>query len=205
MVSKAETEKVEEEVARKNTEELVLPPPEFERQTLGAFVMLFRYKRRNFFSKSELQVLLVHRNDYDLWNLPGGGCNPGEDPIDAAIREVLEKIGLRVGLIFPNASTRTYAGALDEESHLPGERRHDHFVTYVGSILGGELRISSEANEIRWFSITNLPENLYSKHQLLINVTTSEVWQTENMPKVIEYSIKNHKFIPNSLGPESQG
>jgi ADP-ribose pyrophosphatase YjhB (NUDIX family) len=26
------------------------------------------------------QVLLCHRRDVDLWNLPGGGCNDGEPP-----------------------------------------------------------------------------------------------------------------------------
>lgn len=42
------------------------------------------------------RVLLCHRRDYDLWNLPGGGLEKNEAPWEGVVREVKEETGLRV-------------------------------------------------------------------------------------------------------------
>ena len=42
------------------------------------------------------RVLLVHRTDYDLWNLPGGALEAGETPWEGAIREIKEEIGVTI-------------------------------------------------------------------------------------------------------------
>ena len=41
-------------------------------------------------------MLLCHRRDHDLWNLPGGALEHGEAPWDGVIREVREETGLEV-------------------------------------------------------------------------------------------------------------
>jgi 8-oxo-dGTP pyrophosphatase MutT (NUDIX family) len=55
------------------------------RHSLGAFAIIFDEQNR---------VLLSHRRDMDLWNLPGGGVESGELPTEAVIREVKEETGL---------------------------------------------------------------------------------------------------------------
>ncbi len=55
--------------------------------TLGAFAIIFDNHQR---------VLLSHRRDMDAWNLPGGGVESGETPVEAVIREVTEETGLEV-------------------------------------------------------------------------------------------------------------
>ena len=42
------------------------------------------------------KILLCHRRDYDLWNLPGGGLEKNESIQSGLIREVKEETGLAV-------------------------------------------------------------------------------------------------------------
>jgi 8-oxo-dGTP pyrophosphatase MutT (NUDIX family) len=49
--------------------------------SIGAFAILFDDQGR---------VLLCHRRDRDMWNLPGGGVESGELPTEAVVRETKE-------------------------------------------------------------------------------------------------------------------
>ena len=48
------------------------------------------------------RLLTCLRDDYDWipfpahWDLPGGGAEPGETPVDCALRELAEEFGLRL-------------------------------------------------------------------------------------------------------------
>jgi 8-oxo-dGTP diphosphatase len=52
---------------------------------LGVFAIILDGQKR---------VLLCHRRDHDLWNLPGGRLETGEAPWQGVIREVKEETGL---------------------------------------------------------------------------------------------------------------
>lgn len=41
-------------------------------------------------------LLLKHSYGPDVWSLPGGGLGKGEDPLEAALREVREELGLEL-------------------------------------------------------------------------------------------------------------
>lgn len=43
------------------------------------------------------KILLGKRKDSDQWSLAGGGIDPGEEPIEAAERELFEEFGLQPG------------------------------------------------------------------------------------------------------------
>src|SRR5262249_7806376 len=43
-------------------------------------------------------VLLARRDRPPIWNLPGGGVEPGEAPWDAAVRETREEVGVEVAI-----------------------------------------------------------------------------------------------------------
>ena len=55
--------------------------------SISSFVVIFDEKKR---------VLLSHRRDQDIWNLPGGGMEIGELPPEAVIRETFEETGLKI-------------------------------------------------------------------------------------------------------------
>ena len=97
------------------------------------------------------QVLMCHRSDMDMWNLPGGGVENGELPIEAVIREVKEETGLDV--------------EIEKLSGIYGKQYKDELVfTFICRIVGGELTTSSESSELRFFPVNSLPSNTIIKH-----------------------------------------
>src|SRR5438067_5755498 len=42
---------------------------------------------------ASVEIALVHRHRYDDWTLPKGKPNPGESPLETALREVREETG----------------------------------------------------------------------------------------------------------------
>ena len=110
--------------------------------TIGAFAVILN---------EASHVLLCHRTDKDLWNLPGGRVEPDETPWGAVAREVLEEVGLVVAV---QRLLRIYA--------VP--RRRDVVFSFLCSITGGELRTSDEADSICWFNAEALPENTSRRH-----------------------------------------
>ncbi len=79
----------------------------------------------------EGRILMVkqHHEERDLWMVPGGGIEEGENSIEAAIREAKEETGLDIEVI-------GVAWHIEEVSPERGQR----FVNYmIGKVVGGEL------------------------------------------------------------------
>lgn len=53
----------------------------------------------------------------DLWELPAGTIEPGEVPLDCAVRELEEETGYRAGRIVPLGTFYTTPGMTDELMH----------------------------------------------------------------------------------------
>src|SRR5437660_7857680 len=96
---------------------------------IGAFGIIVDEQRR---------VLLCHRRDVDLWNLPGGGVEIGEMPWQTVVREVKEEVGLDVVV-------RRLAGI-----YIHPTRSNIAF-SFVCEIVGGKPETSDEADAIKYF------------------------------------------------------
>lgn len=46
-------------------------------------------------------ILMQHRSDFDVWGIPGGNAEEGEDLQSIAIRETMEETGLRIWNLKP--------------------------------------------------------------------------------------------------------
>nr|WP_269635094.1 NUDIX domain-containing protein [Mastigocladopsis repens] len=104
---------------------------------MGVFAVIFDSAKR---------VLLCHRTDMDLWNLPSGAMEEGETPWVAVVREVEEEVGL----------------VIEVERLLGIYSRPDQNEVAFGflcGVVGGSLRCSDEADSIEYFEIDQIPRN----------------------------------------------
>jgi 8-oxo-dGTP pyrophosphatase MutT (NUDIX family) len=99
------------------------------------------------------RVLLGRRSDTGGWALPGGIIDPGEEPADAAVREIFEETGViavperLVSVSVPPPIT--YRNG-DQVQYL------DH--TFRCRAVGGEARVNdAESIEVGWFPLGALP------------------------------------------------
>jgi 8-oxo-dGTP diphosphatase len=93
------------------------------------------------------RVLLALRDRPPIWNLPGGGVEPGESPWDAAVREVREEVGAQIAV---DRLTGVY--------HRPPDG--DPVLVFRCSLLPSSAppRTSPEAVETGWFAPGALPD-----------------------------------------------
>jgi 8-oxo-dGTP diphosphatase len=96
------------------------------------------------------RVLLVHRRDYDLWNLPGGTLEDFESPKNTVIREVKEETGLDVEVL-------KLLGVYNKEN------KNDMAFSFLCKVVGGKITLNDEADKIEYFKSDKLPSNTVPK------------------------------------------
>ncbi|MGI5356176.1 NUDIX hydrolase [Streptomyces sp. CA-252508] len=100
-------------------------------------------------------LLLIHKTDNDLWALPGGGHDIGEQIGDTAVREVEEETGMRV-------EVDNIVGLYTDPGHVlaydDGEVRQQFSICFRAHLVGGALRTSSESKEVRWVDPADLDD-----------------------------------------------
>ena len=86
------------------------------------------------------EVVLVHRPKYDDWTLPKGKLEPGESPLEAALREVLEETGIvcRPGPL---------VGSVEYVDSSGRDKTVDYWLMEAS---GDELAPTGEVDEARW-------------------------------------------------------
>ena len=102
------------------------------------------------------QILLIKREDFEVWCLPGGHVDEGESVAQAAVREAREETGLDVELtrlvgVYSLSSNHGY---------------NSHTIVFAAESSGGKLRWSEdEVLEARYFNPAELPEPLVWLHR----------------------------------------
>ena len=113
------------------------------------------------------RVLLIHRTDNDLWALPGGTLELGEDVPTTAVREVLEETGIEIEIV---GLTGVYSDPKHIIAYDDGEVRQQFAICLLARPTGGTLRGSTESNEVRWLERSALSKlNLHPSMRLRID------------------------------------
>jgi ADP-ribose pyrophosphatase YjhB (NUDIX family) len=102
------------------------------------------------------RVVLVKRLHPPLqaqWSIPGGVLEVGELVREAAIREAHEETGL---IVEPGELLGVYDRVLrDAEQRV---QYHYVLIDFLCRRVAGDLAAASDAAEVRWFTVAELPE-----------------------------------------------
>ena len=92
--------------------------------------------------ESCVEVLLVHRPQYDDWTIPKGKADPGESDEDCALREIEEETGVRADLLWELPTTH----------YIDSRGRPKRARYWAMRPLAGEAAARAEVDEVRWLS-----------------------------------------------------
>ncbi|MBP3384784.1 MAG: NUDIX hydrolase [Firmicutes bacterium] len=85
-------------------------------------------------NKNRVLMVCQHHEDKDIWMVPGGGIEDGEDTLHAGIRELLEETGLEIEM-----------GPLLWHVEEVSESRGQRFVNFfMGRLVGGDMRLGMD-------------------------------------------------------------
>ena len=106
------------------------------------------------------QILLQERTDRNMWGLPGGCQELGEDLKTTAIREAYEETGI---ILNPNnlELIDTLAGINRKNTYPNGDIVYNNTSLYLTNIKDTSMLINgSETKNLKFFNIDELPNNL---------------------------------------------
>lgn len=100
------------------------------------------------------RVLLGRRADTGNWGLPGGIIDPGEEPADAAVREIYEETGV---IAVPESLVAVSVSGV--VTYPNGDVVQYLEVLFRCRATGGTARVNdSESVEVGWHALDNLPD-----------------------------------------------
>ena len=104
------------------------------------------------------EILLQKRADNGWWGLPCGYVDVGESVEQGALREIWEETGIRVRVkrlvgIYSDPQFNVIGAYPD------GSLIHFVIVIFECEYLSGELQVSEESTDVRYFPLGSLPAN----------------------------------------------
>ncbi len=111
------------------------------------------------------QILLQERTDRNMWGLPGGCQDLGEDLRVTAVREAYEETGISLD---PNEIELidTLSGETRKNSYPSGDIVYNNTSLYLANVSmedASNLKGDSETKRLKFFDPEEVPENLMDK------------------------------------------
>ena len=155
-----------------------MPPP------LSAGILL--YRRRS----SELEVLLVkpggpfwRNKDVGAWMIPKGMVEPGETPVEAALREFEEEVGIRLAdAPFPLCRVRQAGGKLVEAFAAEGDLDVEAITSIHFEIewppKSGERKSFPEVEQARWMTLSEARRLMLESQRPMLDALRAKLGDT---------------------------
>ena len=119
------------------------------------------------------KILLIKRRTVpfrDYWALPGGRVDPGETVEQTMVREVKEETGLDVAIV-------SKIGDYHEQGVQDGVEYDYYPACFLVKTVGGEIKKQeSEIEEIKLFSLSDVPEAMAFEHAQMIKDYMAMRW-----------------------------
>ena len=102
-----------------------------------------------------LEIAVLHRSDYDLWQFVSGGGEDSELPLETARREGREEASIPESLAYEPLASRAMVPAswFDAWAHWPAELLVIPEHAFAVDVGPHELVISDEHRELRWLTM----------------------------------------------------
>ncbi|MDX1806882.1 MAG: NUDIX domain-containing protein, partial [Paenisporosarcina sp.] len=112
------------------------------------------------------RILLQHRTDADVWGIPGGVVEMGEQVENTARRETLEETGLTAGDL---ELFGIYSGQEGYARYANGDQVFSiQLIFFTSSVTGELIQISEESHAHQYFDKSELPVNINSHQKRFI-------------------------------------
>ncbi len=124
---------------------------------VSALVLIFDRQHR---------LLLQHRTEDDMWDLPGGFMELGESAEETARREIREETGLEIGKM----ALATVLSGQEFFYECPnGDQVFSVSCVYVTNDVQGEPRPDGqEGTDLQYFPVGNLPSKMHPEIRMAI-------------------------------------
>ncbi len=96
------------------------------------------------------ELLLVRESKDNAYSLPGGWCDLGDSPSEAAINEVKQEAGIDIKI-------KRLLGILDISKDQNGLLEAQYVVCFVAEQTSEFKEHSYETNDVKYFPVNNLP------------------------------------------------
>ena len=153
---------------------------------VSAGILVFRRRA------GEIEVLLGHpggpfwaRKDLGAWSIPKGELDPGEDPLQAAIREFEEETGYRPkGDFIALPPVKQAGGKLVHvwavEADFDPEQLTSNSFSLEWPPRSGNVREVPELDRVEWFSIPDARTRLLAGQRAALDALTESLLEIES-------------------------
>ena len=127
------------------------------------------------------EILLQRRTDKDLWGLPGGCQELGEDLRVTATREAYEETGIKLNPLDIELID-TLSGESRKNSYPNGDIVYNNTSLYLADVSITDinnLKCDSETKRLKFFNINDIPENI-------MDIDLINAYKSYNKSKIIK-------------------